>query len=105
MLDVWNKAVLYHFIHAIALFALRFTAQRIAARGGCFLQASWFSAGPVCAGTDEPVAWCCSPLGGLFFLAGWALADYRAKLSVAASSSGEADPPSRMRLTQTPLQS
>ena len=22
MLDVWNKAVLYHFIHAIALFAL-----------------------------------------------------------------------------------
>ena len=24
MLDVWNKAVLYHFVHAIALFALAF---------------------------------------------------------------------------------
>ncbi len=73
MLDVWNKAVLYHFIHAIALFALALfgTANRSAwwllfagiflFSGSLYLMAvtnlRWL--GPV------------TPLGGLCFLAGW----------------------------------
>src|SRR4029450_1761998 len=35
MLDVWNKAVLYHFIHAIALFVLALYGP--ANRGACWL--------------------------------------------------------------------
>src|SRR5438552_18862692 len=77
MLDVWNKAVLYHFIHAIALFALALygTANRgawwllfagiLVFSGSLYLMAlipqwrDWL--GPV------------TPLGGLCFLAGLSL--------------------------------
>jgi uncharacterized membrane protein YgdD (TMEM256/DUF423 family) len=45
MLDVWNKAVFYHFVHAIALFALALYGRSIAALGGCFSPGSSFSAG------------------------------------------------------------
>jgi len=39
MLDVWNKAVLYHFIHALALLVLApFSVSRIAAHGGYSLR-------------------------------------------------------------------
>jgi uncharacterized membrane protein YgdD (TMEM256/DUF423 family) len=74
MVDAWNKAVLYHFIHAIALFVLALygTANRGAwwllfagiflFSGSLYLMAltnlRWL--GPV------------TPLGGLCFLAGWA---------------------------------
>jgi uncharacterized membrane protein YgdD (TMEM256/DUF423 family) len=73
MLDVWNKAALYHFIHAIALLvlALHGTVNRGAwwllfagiflFSGSLYLMAltnlRWL--GPV------------TPVGGLCFLAGW----------------------------------
>ena len=47
MVDVWNKAVLYHFIHAIALLVLALTARSIAVRGGCSLLA-FFCLAAVC---------------------------------------------------------
>ena len=76
MLEVWNKAVLYHFIHAVALLALsRFAtinpkpcflllAGIILFSGSLYLMAlipqlrDWLGA--------------ITPLGGLCFLAGWA---------------------------------
>ena len=76
LVDVWNKAVLYHFIHAIALLVLALygTLNRGAwwllfagiflFSGSLYLMAlipqwrDWL--GPV------------TPLGGLCFLAGWA---------------------------------
>jgi uncharacterized membrane protein YgdD (TMEM256/DUF423 family) len=45
MVDAWNKAVLYHFIHAIALLVLALHGTIIAARGGCSWPGSSFSAG------------------------------------------------------------
>ena len=58
MTDVWNKAVLYHFIHALALL---FLAGIILFSGSLYLMAltniRWLGA--------------VTPLGGLCFLAGW----------------------------------
>jgi len=74
MLDVWNKAVLYHFIHAIALFALALygTANRVAwwlLFAGIFL----FSGNLyVMALTNLRWLGAVTPFGGLCFLAGWA---------------------------------
>jgi len=76
MLDVWNKAVLYHFIHAIALFALALygTANRVAwwlLFAGIFL----FSGNLyVMALIPQWRDWlgAVTPFGGLCFLAGWA---------------------------------
>src|SRR5438045_5845774 len=74
MLDVWNKAVLYHFVHAIALLvlALHGTVNRgawwllfdgiLLFSGSLYLMAlanlRWLGA--------------VTPIGGLCFLAGWA---------------------------------
>jgi uncharacterized membrane protein YgdD (TMEM256/DUF423 family) len=74
MVDVWNKAVFYHFVHAIALFAIAYfgTANRgawwllfagiILFSGSLYLMSltgmRWL--GPI------------TPLGGLCFLTGWA---------------------------------
>jgi len=74
MLEVWNKAVFYHFIHAVALLALALygTVNRgawwllfvgiVLFSGSLYLLAltnlRWL--GPV------------TPVGGLCFLAGWA---------------------------------
>jgi len=75
-LDVWNKAVLYHFIHAIALLVL--------ALYGTFNRGAWwllfagiflFSGSLyVMALIRQPPDWLglVTPLGGLCFLAGWA---------------------------------
>lgn len=74
MSEVWNKAVLYHFIHAIALAVLAVipSASRAAA--------ALFIAGIVLfSGSLYLLAWsnitrlgAITPLGGLCFLAGWA---------------------------------
>jgi len=73
MLDVWNKAVLYHFIHAIALFALALfgTANRGAwwlLFAGIFLFSGSLY---VMALTNLRWLGAITPLGGLCFLAGW----------------------------------
>jgi uncharacterized membrane protein YgdD (TMEM256/DUF423 family) len=74
MLDVWNKAVLYHFIHAIALFVLALygTANRGAwwlLFAGIFLFSGSLY---LMALTDIRWLGAVTPLGGLCFLAGWA---------------------------------
>jgi uncharacterized membrane protein YgdD (TMEM256/DUF423 family) len=74
LVDVWNKAVLYHFIHAIALFVLAFfeTANRGAWRllfaGILIFSGSLY----VMALTNVRWLGAITPLGGLCFLAGWA---------------------------------
>ncbi len=74
MLDVWNKAVLYHFIHAIALFALALfgTANRGAwwlLFAGIFLFSGSLY---VMALTNLRWLGAITPFGGICFLAGWA---------------------------------
>ena len=74
MLDVWNKAVLYHFLHAVALVALALhgAGNRIA----CFLILGGilFFSGSLYALALTQVRWlgAITPIGGLCFLAGWA---------------------------------
>jgi uncharacterized membrane protein YgdD (TMEM256/DUF423 family) len=74
MMDAWNKAVLYHLVHAVALVAL--------ALSGAGNRASYFllAAGIVLfsgslytmALTNVRALGAITPLGGLCFLAGWA---------------------------------
>jgi uncharacterized membrane protein YgdD (TMEM256/DUF423 family) len=74
MLDVWNKAVLYHFVHAVALFVLAIygTANRGAWRllfaGILLFSGSLY----VMALTNIRSLGAITPFGGLCFLAGWA---------------------------------
>ena len=74
MLDVWDKAVLYHFIHAIALFALAFYGT--ANRGAWWLLFAgiFFFSGSLYLMALTNLRWlgAVTPLGGLCFLAGWA---------------------------------
>ena len=74
MLDVWNKAVLYHFIHALALLIL-------ALHGAVNRNAWWllFAGIFIFSGSLYVMAltnlrWlgAITPVGGLCFLAGWA---------------------------------
>ena len=76
MLEVWNKAVLYHFLHAIALvvFALHGAGNRVAyfliAAGIVFFSGSLYAMALIPQSRDwlGPI----TPVGGLCFLAGWA---------------------------------
>ncbi len=74
MLDVWNKAVLYHFIHAIALFVLALYGT--ANRGAWWLLFAgiFLFSGSLYVMTLTNLRWLggVTPLGGLCFLAGWA---------------------------------
>ena len=74
MLDVWNKAVLYHFIHAIALFVLALYGT--ANRGAWWLLFAgiFLFSGSLYLMALIDVRWlgAVTPLGGLCFLAGWA---------------------------------
>lgn len=74
MLDVWNKAVLYHFIHAIALFALALYAT--ANRGAWWLLFAgiFLFSGSLYLMALTDIRWlgAVTPFGGLCFLAGWA---------------------------------
>jgi uncharacterized membrane protein YgdD (TMEM256/DUF423 family) len=74
MLDVWNKAVLYHFVHAIALLML--------ALYGTINRGAWWLlfagilifSGSLYAMALTNLRWlgAITPFGGLCFLAGWA---------------------------------
>jgi uncharacterized membrane protein YgdD (TMEM256/DUF423 family) len=74
MPDVWNKAVLYHFIHAIALFALAlFGIANRSAWWLLFVGIFLFSGSLyVMALTNLRWLGAITPLGGICFLAGWA---------------------------------
>jgi uncharacterized membrane protein YgdD (TMEM256/DUF423 family) len=74
MLDVWNKAVLYHFFHALALLVLALygTANRSAwwllFAGIIIFSGSLY----IMAVTNLRWLGAITPIGGLCFLAGWA---------------------------------
>jgi uncharacterized membrane protein YgdD (TMEM256/DUF423 family) len=76
MLDVWNKAVLYHFIHAVALLVLAVYGTINSGAWWPLLAGIFFFSGslylmaliPQWRDWLGPV----TPLGGLCFLAGWA---------------------------------
>lgn len=74
LLDAWNKAVFYHFIHAIALFALALfgtsnrTAWWLLFAGIILFSGSLYAM----ALTNIRFLGAITPLGGLCFLAGWA---------------------------------
>jgi len=74
LLDVWNKAVLYHFVHAIALVLLALHAA--ANRGAWWLLFAgiFLFSGSLYAMALTNFRWlgAITPLGGLCFLAGWA---------------------------------
>src|SRR5438094_4476698 len=76
MSDVWNKAVLYHFIHAIALLVLALygTANRgawwLLFTGIIIFSGSLYMMALIPQARDSLGA--VTPLGGLCFLAGWA---------------------------------
>lgn len=74
LLDVWNKAVLYHFLHAIVLLVLAlYDATNRGAWWLLFTGIFLFS-GSLYAMALTNVRWlgAITPLGGLCFLAGWA---------------------------------
>src|SRR3954469_2028121 len=74
MLEVWNKAVLYHFLHAIALVAL--ALHGAGNRAAYFLIAAGIVlfSGSLYTMALMNTRWlgAITPLGGLCFLAGWA---------------------------------
>ena len=74
MIEVWNKAVLYHFLHAVALFVL--ALHGAANRGAWWLLFAgiFLFSGSLymMALTNLRSLGSITPLGGLCFLAGWA---------------------------------
>ena len=76
MLDVWNKAVLYHFVHAIALLVLALYGTINRGAWWLLLVGILLFSGSlyVMALIQQVRDWLGSvtPLGGLCFLAGWA---------------------------------
>jgi uncharacterized membrane protein YgdD (TMEM256/DUF423 family) len=76
MLDVWNKAVLYHFLHALALVVLALhgagnrAAYFLIAGGIVLFSGSLYALALIPQQRDwlGPI----TPVGGLCFLAGWA---------------------------------
>lgn len=73
MLDVWNKAVFYHFIHAIALVVLALYGS--INRGACLLLliGILLFSGSLYLLALTNLRWigAITPFGGLCFLAGW----------------------------------
>lgn len=74
MLEVWNKAVLYHLAHAVALLALALHAAT-ANRGPCYFLIAGIAlfSGSLYLMALTNLRWlgAITPLGGLCFLAGW----------------------------------
>lgn len=72
--DIWNKAVLYHLAHAVALVAL--ALQAVANRGAFYLLVAGILifSGSLYVLAITNIRWlgAITPIGGLCFLAGWA---------------------------------
>src|ERR1700719_10761 len=74
MLDAWNKAVLYHFIHAIALLVLALFGTTNRGAWWLLFAGILLFSGSLYVMALTNVRWlgAITPLGGLCFLAGWA---------------------------------
>jgi len=73
MVEVWNKAVLYHFIHALALLVLAALPVVSRAASGLFVAGIVIFSGSLylLALTNAKWLGAITPIGGLCFLAGW----------------------------------
>ncbi len=73
MTDVWNKAVLYHFLHALALLVLATLPAVSRAASALFVSGIVLFSGSLYLLALTNVKWlgAITPLGGLCFLAGW----------------------------------
>ena len=74
MLDVWNKAVLYHFLHGVALVVLALYGARNRPTYFLLVAGIVLFSGSLYTMALTNVRWlgAITPLGGLCFLAGWA---------------------------------
>jgi uncharacterized membrane protein YgdD (TMEM256/DUF423 family) len=74
MLDAWNKAVLYHLVHAVALVALALSGAGNRAIYFFLAAGIVLFSGSLYTIALSNVRWlgAITPLGGLCFLAGWA---------------------------------
>ena len=74
LVDVWNKAVLYHFMHAIALLALALFGTTNRGAWWLLFAGIIIFSGSLYVMALTNVRWlgAVTPLGGLCFLAGWA---------------------------------
>ena len=74
LVDVWNKAVLYHFVHAIALFVLALCGTANRGAWWLFFAGILLFSGSLYVVALTNVRWlgAITPLGGLCFLGGWA---------------------------------
>ena len=73
MLDVWNKAVFYHFVHAIVLFVLATIGSVNRGAAWLFLAGIILFSGSLYVMAITNLRWlgAVTPIGGLCFLAGW----------------------------------
>ena len=73
MTDVWNKAVLYQFVHALALLVLAVLPATSRAASTLFVSGIALFSGSLYLLALTNVKWlgAITPLGGLCFLAGW----------------------------------
>ena len=73
MSEVWNKAVLYHFIHAIALFVLAVMPSANRAAAALFVAGIILFSGSLYLLAWSNIKWlgAITPFGGICFLAGW----------------------------------
>lgn len=74
MVDVWNKAVLYHLAHAVALVALALSGAGNRATYFLLVAGILLFSGSLYTMALTNVRWlgAITPVGGLCFLAGWA---------------------------------
>ena len=74
MVGVWEKAVLYHFIHALALLIVALHGIGNRAPGFLFIAGIILFSGSLYLLALTNIRWlgAITPLGGLCFLAGWA---------------------------------
>lgn len=74
MIEVWNKAVLYHLVHAVALVALALHGAGDRGAHYLLLAGILFFSGSLYLLALTNVRWlgALTPVGGLCFLAGWA---------------------------------
>jgi len=72
--DVWNTAVLYHFLHGLAVVTLGYHASGSRVVCSLFLAGILLFSGSLYALALTGASWLgpITPLGGLCFLAGWA---------------------------------
>ena len=82
MTDAWNKAVLYHFVHAIALLALALYGTNNRAPWWLLFAGIILFSGSLYVMALTNLRWLgpITPLGGLCFLAGWAWLVFSPKL-------------------------